>query len=156
MTRPKRIDLSFSLYHILSRTNSGDTAFQDNKDRSKFLEYVSRYTQLFDYRIHAWCLMSTHFHLFLESDQVPQLSEFMRRLLTAYTVYYNRRHRRHGHLFQGRFKSYIVDKSDYFLSLSRYIHLNPRETERPQDPFRYQGSSLRYYIKGGEPNFLHT
>jgi len=156
MTRPKRIDLSFSLYHVLSRTNSGDIAFQDQKDQNKFLEYVSRYKNLFDYRIHAWCLMPTHFHLILESCRVPRLSEFIRRLLTAYTVYYNRRHRRHGHLFQGRFKSYVVDKSDYFLSLSRYIHLNPREMAGPQDPFRYQGSSLSYYIKGGEPDFLHT
>jgi len=156
MARPKRIDLSFSLYHVLSRTNSGDIAFQDEKDQNKFLEYLSRYTFLFDYRLHAWCLMSTHFHLLLESGRIPRLSEFMRRLLTAYTVYYNRRHKRHGHLFQGRFKSYIADKSDHFLSLSRYIHLNPRETSKPNDPFRYKGSSLGCYIKGDEPKYLHT
>ena len=156
MARPKRIDLPFSLYHVFSRTNSGDIAFHDQKDWNIFLEYVSRYAYLFDYRIHAWCLMSTHFHLLMESSRIPRLSEFMRRLLTAYTVYHNRRHKRHGHLFQGRFKSYIVEKSDYFLSLSRYIHLNPRETAKPQDPFRYQGSSLSYYIKGGEPDCLHT
>jgi hypothetical protein len=74
----------------------------------------------------------------------------MRRLLTAYTIYFNRRHRRHGHLFQGRFKSYVVDKATYLLALSRYIHLNPKQPEH------YRGSSLRYYIKGGEPPFLYT
>jgi len=80
----------------------------------------------------------------------------MRRLLTAYTIYFNRRHKRHGHLFQGRFKSYIVDKSNYFIALSRYIHLNPRESGLKSDFEKYRGSSLRYYIKGGEPAYLHT
>jgi len=156
MARPKRIDLPFSLYHVLSRTNSGDIAFRDEKDQNKFLEYLARYVLLFNYRVHAWCLMPTHFHLLLESAQIPRLSEFMRRLLTAYTVYYNRRHKRHGHLFQGRFKSYIVEKADYLIPLSRYIHLNPGESPKSQDPFRYQGSSLMYYQKGGGPGFLHT
>jgi putative transposase len=156
MVRPKRIDLPFSLYHVLSRTNSGDIAFSDSRDEEKFLEYLSRYVQLFEYRIHAYCLMNTHFHLLLESPAFPRLSEFMRRLLTAYTIYYNRRHRRHGHLFQGRFKSFVVDKVDYFLPLSRYIHLNPGRDSPSVDPFQYTGSSLFFYLNGGEPSFLNT
>ncbi len=100
--------------------------------------------------------MDTHFHLLLESINRPSLSEFMRRLLTAYTIYYNRRCHRHGHLFQGRFKSYVVDKKSYLLSLSRYIHLNPYDTKEAKEPEKYDGSSLRYYINGGEPLFLYT
>jgi len=156
MTRPKRIDLPFSLYHILSRTNTGDIAFPDERDELKFLSYVEKYTELFSFRLHAFCLMPTHFHLLLESTNNPRLSELMRRLLTAYTIYFNRRHKRHGHLFQGRFKSYIVDKSNYFIALSRYIHLNPRASGLKSDFEKYRGSSLRYYIKGGEPAYLHT
>ena len=99
--------------------------------------------------------MPNHFHLLLESTQHGALSELMRRLLTAYTVYYNRRHQRHGHLFQGRFKSYVVDRTDYFLELSRYIHLNPARQENGQDPGTYPGSSFRYYKSGEGPPYLY-
>jgi len=156
MARPKRIDFPHSLYHVFSRTNSGDLAFRDNRDCEKFLEYLSKYTDLFEFRVHAWCLMENHFHLLLESDRQSALSELMRRLLTAYTIYFNRRHSRHGHLFQGRFKSLIVDKSDYLLSLSRYIHTNPCHTNSSIDPATYEWSSLKYYAGGGEPPFLST
>ena len=156
MTRPKRINVSFCLYHAFSRTNSGDQAFLDSKDETKFLEYVAKYLDIFHFRLHAYCLMSNHFHLLLESLERPDLSEFMRRLLTAYTIYFNRRRGRHGHLFQGRFKSHVVDKADYLLTLSRYIHLNPAGDDRPQDVWKYAGSSLRYYINGNEPEFLYS
>ena len=156
MSRPKRINLAFCLYHVLSRTNSESVAFHDAKDTRKFLSYLAKYKHLFDFRVHAWCLMPTHFHLLLESTAHPDLSELMRRLLTAYTVYYNKRHSRHGHLFQGRFKSYVVEKSSYLLALSRYIHLNPVLDKRASDPATYPGSSLKYYRNGGEPPFLDT
>jgi len=156
MSRPKRIDLPFSLYHVFSRTNTGEDAFPDARDKERFLEYLAEYVDLFHFRIHVFCIMRNHFHLLLESTDHPQLSELMRRLLTAYTIYFNRRHGRHGHLFQGRFKSLIVDKSEYFLALSRYIHLNPSHTIPPHDPFTFDGSSLHYYLKGMEPEFLYT
>lgn len=156
MARPKRIDLPFSLYHVFSRTNTGDLAFNDARDEQKFLSYVNKYSDIFSYKVHAWCLMPTHFHLLLESTNRAALSEFMRRLLTAYTVFFNRRHKRHGHLFQGRFKSYIVEKANYLLALSRYIHLNPVHSRRSAEPVKFRGSSLRYYIDGGEPAFLYT
>jgi len=156
MARPKRIDLPHSLYHVMSRTNSGDVAFLNSKDEMKFLSYVKKYVNIFDFRVHAWCLMPNHFHLLLESTNRPALSEFMRRLLTAYTVWYNRRCIRHGHLFQGRFKSYIVDKADYLLALSRYVHLNPVESGITDRPESYRGSSLKHYLSGDEPEFLYT
>jgi REP-associated tyrosine transposase len=156
MSRPKRINLPYCLYHVLSRTNSGDLAFYDDKDINKFLGYLAKYADLFSFRIHAWCFMSNHIHLLIESHERPALSELMRRLLTAYTVYFNRRHFRHGHLFQGRFKSFVVDKSGYLLALSRYIHLNPAKMKSPVDPVEFYGSSMKYYAKGGEPPFLST
>jgi len=160
MARLHRIDLPFCLYHVFSRTigllRLDDIAFQDSKDQNKFLEYLERYSSLFAFHVHAWCLMTTHFHLLLESTEQAALSEFIRRLLTAYTIYFNRRHGRHGHLFQGRFKSLVVDKATQLLAVSRYIHLNPARTDRPVDPETYRGSSLRYYLKGGEPPYLVT
>jgi len=80
----------------------------------------------------------------------------MRRILTAYTVYFNRRYERHGHLFQGRFKSYVVDKAEYLLAVSRYIHLNPQQSGEADHFENFAGSSLRYYIKGNEPDWLDT
>lgn len=155
MTRPLRIDLPFCLYHVMSRTNSGDTAFVKRSDKNRFLHYLRKYIKLFEFKLHVFCLMDNHFHLLLESGQRPDLSEFMRRLLTAYTVYYNKKHHRHGHLFQGRFKSFVVDKAEYLITLSRYIHLNPH-VDDIEDTINYFGSSLLYYIHGNEPDFLHT
>ena len=85
MARPKRIDLPLCLYHVHSRTNSGDAAFLDSKDKQKFLYYLEKYLVLLSFRVHAWCLMANHFYLLLESGERVGLSEFMRRLLTAYT-----------------------------------------------------------------------
>jgi len=144
------------LYHVLSRSNSGDSVFKDTRDRNKFLSYLIKYAALFEFRIHVWCLVSTHFHLLIETTQQASLSEMMRRLLTAYTVYFNRRHGRHGHLFQGRFKSLVVDRTEYLLALSRYIHLNPMTGSQSINPETYTGSSLHYYIHGKEPSWLYT
>jgi len=156
MTRPKRIDFPHTLYHVMSRTISGEAAFRGNGDYLKFLHYLAKYIHLFHYRVHAYCLLSNHFHLLLESGQNAFLSELMRRLLTAYTVYYNRRHERHGHLFQGRFKSMVVDKVNYLLPLSRYIQTNPSRGPKPLDPDSYKWSSLHFYLHGNEPSFLYT
>lgn len=156
MARPKRIDLPHSLYHVMSRTNTGEICFNDERDMRKFYKYLSKYCRLLDFKVHAYCLMPTHYHLLLESGQNPALSDFMLRLLTAYIVYFNKKHGRRGHLFQGRFKSFIIEKSDYFIAVSRYIHLNPVKGEDVARAEKYPGSSLHYYLKGGEPDFLET
>ena len=156
MSRPKRIDFPFSVFHAFSRSLSGVALFHDTKDRAKFLYYLAKYIKIYKFRVHAWCLMPTHFHLLLESLKTRGLSDLMHRLLTAYTVYYNKRRQRNGHLFQGRFKSLIVEKADYFLAVSRYIHLNPASEFNKTNPENYEGSSLRFYVKGGEPDYLYT
>jgi len=158
MARTKRYNLPFCLYHVISRTNSGDNAFFDSRDYAKFLYYLAEYSDMYVFRIHSYCLLGNHFHLLLESTDRPDLSRLMHRLLTAYTVYFNRRYERHGHLFQGRFKSLIVDKSDYLLAVSRYIHLNPcqKSTDSDDKAEGYPWSSLRYYLKGNEPSYLYT
>jgi putative transposase len=158
MARPKRFNLPFCLYHTFSRTNSGDVAFFDSRDYAKFLDYLAEYSDMYAFRIHSYCLLGNHFHLLLESTDRSDLSRLMHRLLTAYTVYFNRRYARHGHLFQGRFRSLIVDKADYLLAVSRYIHLNPcgESTDSTNKAEEYRWSSLRYYLKGNEPSFLHT
>ncbi|MBN1900680.1 transposase [Candidatus Sumerlaeota bacterium] len=156
MARPKRIDISNSLFHVFSHTQSDEKAFPARREKVKFLEYLAEYCDLYEFRIHAWCLMPNHFHLLLESGNRPALSSLMHRLLTAYTVYFNKKRQRNGHLFQGRFKSLVVDKADYLLALSRYIHLNPLNANITKTPENFDGSSLIYYVKGGEPEYLYT
>ena len=156
MARPKRIDLPDSLYFVHSRTDKGESAFADQKDRENFLMQISKCAGIYSFRVHAWCLMRDHFLLLLESTNRPGLSEFMRRLLTAYTVYFNRRHGRDGNLFHGRYKSYLVDKTDCLTDLSRHVHLAPAGGHYKADPFSYKSSSLQYYMKRGEPDFLFT
>mgnify|MGYP006280185603 CR=1 FL=1 len=155
MTRPLRIDLPFCLYHVMSRTNSGYIAFKDREDEHTFLDYLARYLNLFEFRLHAFCLLENHFHLLLESGERPALSKFMHRLLSAYTLYFNKRHERTGHLFQGRYKSPVVEKAEYLLTLSRYIHLNPHSDDI-EETLQYSASSLPYYVSGNEPEFLYT
>lgn len=154
MPRHKRLNLPHCLYHVCSRSNAGEAAFKDAADYKKYLFYLNKYISLYKLRVHAFCLMPTHFHLLLESREAAALSAFMQRLMTAYTVYFNKRHDRFGHLFQGRFKSLMVDKGNYFIELGRYIHRNPEQAGIARNPEDYEWSSFRYYKLGGAPNFL--
>jgi len=156
MTRQTRINLPSCLYHILCRSNSGNPVFLTDADRRHFLKSLEKYSELFEFKIHAFCLMDTHVHLLTESS-AANLSEFMRRLILSYTVWFHRRHKTHGHLFSGRFKSLVVDKGAYLLALSRYIHLNPVESGIAQKAEDYPWSSLRFYAAPHKaPHFLHT
>lgn len=133
-----------------------DSLFLNDGDRRHFLACLEKYSDLFDFRVHAYCLMDSHVHLLVESSQ-PNLSQFMHRLLTAYTVWFHRRHETHGHLFSGRFKSLVVDKSAHLLALSRYIHLNPVEAGMARKAEEYPWSSMVYYLNPRKaPEFLFT
>jgi REP element-mobilizing transposase RayT len=156
MARQTRINLPACLYHIMCRSNSSNPVFLIDADRRHFLKSLEKYSELFGFKIHAWCLMDTHVH-FLAESSAANLSEFMRRLILSYTVWFHRRHNTHGHLFSGRFKSLVVDKGAYLLALSRYIHLNPVESGLVQKAEDYPWSSLRFYAAPHKaPPFLHT
>ena len=130
--------------------------FRDDHDRTRFVERLRGALEIFSFSVHAYVLMSNHFHLIVETPKA-NLSEFMRQFNISYTGYYNRRHRRIGHLYQGRFKAIVVDSDSYLLELSRYVHLNPirirAKTQRPQterirEISRYRWSSLPGYLDG--------
>ena len=156
MARPLRILYPNAFYHITCRGNDRRVIFRDDQDRTRFVERLRGALEIFSVRVHAYVLMSNHFHLIVETPKA-NLSEFMRQFNISYTVYYNRRHRRIGHLYQGRFKAIVVDKDSYLLELSRYVHLNPirikakaqrPETERIREISRYRWSSLPGYLDG--------
>jgi len=114
-------------------------------DYGKFLDYVMKAKERYQFCMYAYCLMANHFHLLVET-QLPNISKIMHYIKGSYTTYYNIRHRRTGHLFQGRFKSIVVDKDAYFLELTRYIHLNPVYAGIVPDPAAYRWSSYRGYL----------
>jgi putative transposase len=124
MARLLRIQFTGAIYHVTARGNERRAIYKDDRDRERFLKNLAEAQQLHGTRLYLVCLMPNHFHLLAETPG-GNLSAFMARLLTAYAVYYNRRHQRVGHLTQGRYKAQLVEGNDYLLKLSRYIHLNP-------------------------------
>jgi REP-associated tyrosine transposase len=127
MPRQSRINIPDSLHHVMARGINGQNIFYDKKD---FDHFLNRLEDLFinsGNACFAWSLMNNHFHLLIKSGDEP-LSSLMHKLLTGHAVYFNRRHKRFGHLFQNRFKSILCQEDAYFLQLVRYIHLNPLRT----------------------------
>ena len=108
----------------MARGIEGSKVFRSDTDRDNFLERLAKILQDTNTICYAWALIPNHFHLLFRTGSVP-ISTVMRRLLTGYALWYNRRHRRHGHLFQNRFKSILCQEDSYLLELVRYIHLNP-------------------------------
>ena len=135
MARPLRIAYPGALYHVISRGNERQAIVRDDTDRHKRLDWLRRTVETYGWRLHAVVLMTNHDHLFVETPQ-PNLSAGMQHYNGSYTGYFNHRHRRAGHLFQGRFKSCLIEEQGYFLQVSRYIHLNPVRAgavDRPED-----------------------
>jgi putative transposase len=144
MARPLRIELASGLYHVMSRGNERQAIVRDDADRQRRLDWLQRTVETYGWRLHAFVLMSNHEHLFLETPE-PNLSGGMHLLNGSYTGYFNFRHRRAGHLFQGRFKSHLIEDEGYYLEISRYIHLNPVRAKLVQRPEQWRWSSYRGY-----------
>jgi REP element-mobilizing transposase RayT len=124
MARPLRIEFAGALYHITARGNARQDIYLTDDDRELFLEMLQRVNDRHQWQCHAYCLMSNHYHLLIET-QTPSLSKGMKMLNGTYTQSFNRTHNRVGHVFQGRFKGILVEKDSYLLELARYIVLNP-------------------------------
>lgn len=159
MARPQRIEYERAVHHVTTRGNERRAIFRDDADRERFLRILGESVERFDVRLYLFCLMSNHIHLVVETPRA-NLGQFMHRLQTAYTVYFNRRHARPGHLMQGRYQARLVEKDAYILRLSRYVHLNPVFTtaarkrpvhERIAMLRRYHWSSYRSYIGSVRP-----
>jgi REP element-mobilizing transposase RayT len=124
MARPLRIELAGGLYHVTSRGDRRENIYDDDKDREEWVTTLGRVCERFNWRCHAYCLMDNHYHFVVETAE-GNLSKGMRQLNGVYTQYFNRQHNRVGHVFQGRFKSILVEKESYLMELSRYVVLNP-------------------------------
>lgn len=135
------------LYHITTRGNERKDIFRNDKDRKHYLKTLIRYKEELKFYLYCYMLMPNHTHLLIETP-LGNIAKIMLCVNTNYTTYFNKKYNRVGHLFQGRYKSIIVDKENYLLELIRYIHLNPVRAgivERPED---YKWSSHKKYLGG--------
>lgn len=152
-----------AFYHVYNRGAGKQIIFNDDIDREKFLSLFARYLDpddesvradglpyaKYDLDVVAYCLMDNHFHLLLYQEiDLNAVSEFMKSISNAYTMYYNKRHGAAGHLFQGIFKASKITNDEYLLHITRYIHMNPRSY------LRYKWSSIASYLGGGVPAWL--
>ena len=155
MPRRGRIDYPGALHHVISRGIERKYIFKQDRDKDEFHKRLKENLAKSSMQCFAWCVMGNHFHLLLQSG-TTRLAEFMRSLLTGYAVYYNRKHKRVGHLFQNRYKSTICDKDAYLLSLVRYIHLNPVKAHMIEykDLRRYKWSGHREILEEREEGLI--
>lgn len=136
MARPLRIQYPGAFYHIMCRGNKGSSVFIDDDDRHRFLFLLAESLEIYEVTLYVYVLMHNHFHLILQTQR-PNLGEFMRRFNICYTGWFNYHHGTYGHLYQGRYKSLLVDADSYLLALSRYVHLNPLRLRKSQsDDYR--------------------
>ncbi len=155
MARQLRIEYEGAFYHITSRGNQREQIFWDNRDKERFKEIIKRTKERYGYLLHAYVLMDNHYHLLMETPHA-NIKQIMQNINTSYTVYANKRHKRFGHLFQGRYKAFIVDKESYLMELSRYIHLNPVRAGMVKAAGEYRWSSYREYMNGKEKQTTDT
>ena len=145
MARPYRLQGEGYFYHITSRGDGRKRIYISRYDYKKFLEYIMQAKEKYKFHLYAYVLMSNHYHLLLETTQ-PNLSKIMHYVNGAYTTYYNIKRKKSGHLFQGRYKSIVIDTDSYFKELSRYIHLNPVRAKLVNKPDEYEWSSYHGYV----------
>lgn len=153
MARPLRLEYEGAIYHVMARGNERGAIFRLNSDRLRFLEKLGESAETFQVRVYAYVLMQNHWHGLIETPR-GNLSAFMQQFNTSYTVYYNTKHRRVGHLYSGRYKAPLVEGDDYLLRLARYIHLNPIRISTVKDaPRDEKMARLRAYRWSSYPAY---
>jgi putative transposase len=140
MARPLRLEFAGAVYHLTARGNGRAAIYRDDADRALFLRTLAATIERRRWLCHAFCLMTNHYHLLLET-QGPTLSRGMRDLNGIYTQAFNRRHRRPGHVFQDRFKAILVERDSHLLELCRYVVLNPVRARMVRDAADWPWSS---------------
>src|SRR2546427_1874136 len=145
MARKPRIEIPGGLYHIITRGNNRRRIFRSHDDYLKFLAFLESQKVKRPFYLYAYCLMPNHVHLLAEMQDDP-ISRVMHGLLTAYSQYHNRKYRKVGHLFQGRYKAVVCQSDRYLAQLVRYIHLNPVRAKMVARPEDYEYSGHRAYL----------
>lgn len=154
MARKPRIWWPGAIYHIMTRGNHRHEIFRDDEDKQVYLEKIKQAREKYKFCLHAFCLMTNHVHLLLETED-SEPGKIMKSINMNYSIFFNKKYRFVGQLMQGRYRAEIIDNDAYFLATGRYIHLNPVKAEIVSLPQDYLWSSFRHYITGQELSFLN-
>lgn len=154
MPRKTRIQFPGAIYHVMCRGNNRETVLGSNNDKKLYLHLLDKYKQRYDFKIYAYCIMSNHVHLLIETGTTP-LSKIMQGIQQSYTQTYNKRYDRTGHVFQQRYKALLCDKESYLLQLVKYIHYNPVEA-CIEEGLDYKWSSHKDYLYASEKSLVEV
>jgi len=149
MARPPRLEFPGAFYHIIVRGNQRQDIFVEDQDRIEYLKRLKGYKKKCGFVLYAFVLMPNHVHLLIETLNTP-ISKIMQLINLTYTQYFNKKYDKVGHIFQGRYKSFLCDRDEYLLSLVRYIHLNPVRAKLVKKPDQYRWSSHKDYLIGAK------
>ncbi|MFN3480992.1 MAG: REP-associated tyrosine transposase, partial [Thermodesulfovibrionales bacterium] len=155
MARPLRIEYEGAVYHVTSRGNRQKPIFKDEVDRELFLSILEDVNKRYNWLCHAYCLMNNHYHLIIETPE-GNLSKGMRQLNGVYTQMFNKRHKKVGHIFQGRYKAILIQKESHLLEACRYVVLNPVRAKIVQKPEDWKWSSYRGTVGLDNPHSCLT
>ena len=155
MPRKPRVHVQEAFYHVLARGNQKQLIFYDDEDYQIYLRLTKKYSERYNVELHGYVLMPNHVHFLVRVNSVP-LARFMQGIQQTYTQIFNKRHEKVGHLFQGRYKSFYIDKEVYLLELIRYIHLNPVKAGLVKEPQNYRWSSQRNYYHARVGSWVDT
>ncbi|ODS34159.1 MAG: hypothetical protein SCARUB_00729 [Candidatus Scalindua rubra] len=157
MSRPLRIEYPGAFYHVMNRGTNFQKIFIEDADRREFLKLLGETSEIWKIRVHAYCLMDNHYHILIETPVIG-LGRAMRHLNGVYTQRFNRKKKRDGALFRGRYRAILVQGDNYLLEIVRYIHMNPaKKREDTHALMNYPWSSNNYYLgKKGKPEWLIT
>lgn len=153
MARKPRVEFPGAFYHVLARGNQKQKTFLNETDYERYRSRLKHYREKFVFSLYAYVLMPNHVHLLIKTGETP-LSKIMQGLQFSYTQYFNRTHRKVGHLFQGRYKAILCEEESYLLELVRYIHLNPVRAGLVRRPEDYPWSSHPLYLERGKNVWL--
>lgn len=155
MARKPRIEFKGAFYHVITRGNQRQKVFKDEEDFQEYLALLAFYKERYKYLLYAYVLMNNHVHLLIESREIA-LSKILQGINQSYTMYFNKKNRTVGHLFQGRYKAILCDKDAYLLSLIKYIHLNPVRARIAKTAGQFRWSSNRSYCKQQKNDIVDT
>ena len=155
MPRKHRVWYKDAIYHIMCRGNHRHDIFRDDEDRQIYLTHLLEVKKLFRCNILSYCLMTNHVHLQVETTDID-ISTIMKKLNMMYVIYFNNKYKFVGHLFQGRYRSELIETDAYILEISKYIHINPVRANIVDFPLEYTWSSYKNYLNEREDELVST
>lgn len=155
VARPPRLEIADGIFHVTARGNERGAIYRDSSDRRRFLELLAEVVERYRWRMLAYCLMGNHYHLLAQTPE-PNLSRGMRQLNGVYAQRFNRRHKRVGHLLQGRYGARLVQADEHLIAAARYIVRNPVRAGLCEHPSAWRWSSHRATLGAEPPWFLDT